>query len=217
MASGIQADGRSRAWKGLIMKRTVSRSKRNLLLLAIVVNTLCGVRAAHGKECLNVSFPDQASVDGNTLPLNALGLRQATALKVNVYVATLYVARASTDAGAILGASTPKQLILHFVRGVGRSDLTKAWDEGFEANAKGQLPALKERVEKFKSLMTDMKAGEQMSFTHRPGKGIAVDIGEAPKGMIEGDDFARALLSIWLGAHPPNAGLKAGLLGGPCG
>ena len=199
------------------MKRTVSRSKRNLLLLAIVVSTLCGVRAAHGKECLNVSFPDQASVDGNTLPLNALGLRQATALKVNVYVAALYVARASTDAGAILGASTPKQLILHFVRGVGRSDLTKAWDEGFEANAKGQLPALKERIEKLKSLMADMKSGERLTFTHKPGGGLLVDVAGAPKGNVEGDDFAKALFSIWLGAHPPNASLKAGLLGGSCG
>jgi hypothetical protein len=67
------------------------------------------------------------------------------------------------------------------------------------------LAALKARVEKFKSMMTDMKSGERM-----------VDVGGTAKGTIEGDDFAKALLSIWLGAHPPNAELKAGLLGGPC-
>jgi hypothetical protein len=178
---------------------------------------LGGVTAAHGKECLNVSFPDQASVDGQTLALNGLGLRQATALKVNVYVAALYVTQASSDANAILGAPTVKQLILHFVRGVGRSDLTKAWDEGFAANAAGQLPALKERLEKFKSMMTDMKSGERLSFTFKPGAGVLVDVGGAAKGTVEGDDFAKALLSVWLGAHPPNASLKAGLLGGHCG
>ena len=198
-------------------RQTGSRWKRQVLASLIGVSALGAVGTAHGKECLKVNFADQAAVDGTTLTLNGLGLRQATALKVNVYVAALYVAKPGNDPDAILAASTPKQLVLHFVRGVGRSDLTKAWDEGFEANAKAQLPALKERVEKFKSLMTDMKAGQQMSFTHKPGKGVAVDIGGAPKGMIEGDDFARALLSIWLGAHPPNAGLKAGLLGGPCG
>ena len=191
--------------------------KGTMLSVLVGVSTLCSVGSAHGRECLKVNSPDQAVVDGATLALNGLGLRQATALKVNVYVAALYVAKPANDPETILAASTPKRLVLHFVRGVGRSDLTKAWDEGFEANAKAQLPALKERVEKFKSLMTDMKAGQQMSFTHKPGKGVAVDIGGAPKGMIEGDDFARALLSIWLGAHPPNAGLKAGLLGGPCG
>ena len=103
------------------------------------------------------------------------------------------------------------------MRGVGRSDLNRAWDEGFEANAKGQLTALKERIEKLKTSMADMKSVEQLSFTHKSGQGAAVDVGGAPKGMIEGDDFAKALLSIWLGPNPPNAGLKAGLLGGPCG
>jgi Chalcone isomerase-like len=35
--------------------------------------------------------------------------------------------------------------------------------------------------------------------------------------LVEGDDFARAFLAIWLGAKPPNPSLKAGLLGGACG
>src|SRR5262247_4119364 len=83
-----------------------------LLLLSLGVSALCGVVAAHGKECLKVSFPDQVAVDGHTLVLNGLGLRQATALKVNVYVAAIYVTQASTDANAMIGASTPKQLIL---------------------------------------------------------------------------------------------------------
>jgi len=38
----------------------------------------------------------------------------------------------------------------------------------------------------------------------------------AAKGTIKGDDFGKALLSIWLG-DPPNPEIKAGLLGGPCG
>jgi hypothetical protein len=55
-----------------------------------------------------------------------------------------------------------------------------------------------------------------MSFTYKPRSGVLVDVGGAAKGTVEGDDFAKALLSIWLGARPPNANLKAGLLGGPC-
>src|SRR5262249_44781632 len=159
---------------------------------------------------------DQAAVDGTTLALNGLGLRQATALRVNVYVAALYVAKPSSDPGAILGAASAKQLILHFVRSVGRSDLNKAWEEGFEANAKEQLPALKGRAEKRKSLMAERKGGERLTFPHKPGGGSVVEVAGAPKGNVGGDVFAKAFLSIWLGAHPPIAGLKAGLLGGPC-
>jgi hypothetical protein len=50
-------------------------------------------------------------LDGGTLRLNGLGLRQATFLKVNFYVAALYVAHVSSDPQALLGSNTPKELI----------------------------------------------------------------------------------------------------------
>jgi hypothetical protein len=103
------------------------------------------------------------------------------------------------------------------VRDVGRTDLGKAWDEGFESNAKSQLPALKERIEAFKGLMADMKTGQRLRFVYKSGAGVQVDVNGTIKGTVAGDDFARALFSIWLGSSPPNPGLKAGLLGGECG
>ena len=42
--------------------------------------------------------------------------------------------------------------------------------------------------------MADMKTGERLTFTHKPGGGIHVDVGGATKGTIKGDDFARAFL-----------------------
>jgi hypothetical protein len=176
-----------------------------------------GVGVAHGKECKGVSFPEQVQSEGATLKLNGLGLRQATIFRVDVYVAALYVAQTSTDANAILKSDAPKELILHFVRDVGSGDLNKGWQEGFENNAQSQLPALKERIEAFKGLMADMKSGQRLRLVHKPGAGVQVDVNKAVKGTIKGDDFARALFSIWLGENPPNAGLKAGLLGGACG
>jgi hypothetical protein len=110
-----------------------------------------------------------------------------------------------------------KEIILHFVRDVGRADLSKGWDEGFENNVKRELPALIERIETFKGLMADMKTGQRLRFVHKPAAGVIVDVSGAVKGTIAGDDFARALFAIWLGARPPNAELKTGLLGGPCG
>jgi hypothetical protein len=55
--------------------------------------------------------------------------------------------------------------------------------------------------------MVNMQSGQQLTFTHKPGAGIEVDVNG--KGTIEGDDFARAFFAIWLGAQPPNPGLKA--------
>jgi hypothetical protein len=189
---------------------------KRMLLPALVIAAL-GAGIAQGKECKGVTFPDQAQVDGSNLALNGLGLRQATAFKVNVYVAALYVAKTSTDPNALLAANTPYQLILQFVRNVGADDVRKGWSEGFEKNAKDQLPALKDRIAMVNSWMADVKTGERLTFIHKPGTGLQVDVNGTVKGTIKGDDFSKAFLSIWLGGDPPNPEIKAGLLGGACG
>jgi hypothetical protein len=197
--------------------REETRMKRCLLFVLVSVMTAFGVGVAHGKDCQGVNFPEHVQIDGGTLTLNGLGLRQATILKVNVYVAGLYVANVSSDPQALLGSHTPKELILHFLHNVSDDDLKKAWEEGFVHNAKEQLSALQERIEMLKSLMVDMQSGQRLTFIHKPGAGIQVDVNGTVKGMINGDDFATAFLSIWLGTHPPNPGLKSGLIGGACG
>ena len=186
-------------------------------ILVVCLSMALGVGVAHGKECEGVSFSEQVQSEGGTLMLNGLGLRQATFLNINVYVAALYLTQTSTDAVAILESNTPKELILHFVRDVDGAELSDGWDEGFENNAENQLPALKQRIDAFKGLMVDVKTGQRLRLVHKPGTGVRVDVDGTVKGTIEGDDFARALFSIWLGPHPPNADLKAGLLGGECG
>ena len=186
-------------------------------ILLVCLSMALGVGVAHDKECEGVSFSEQVQSEGGTLMLNGLGLRQAPFLNINVYVAALYLTQTSTDAVAILESNTPKELILHFVRDVDGAELSDGWDEGFENNVEDQLPALKQRIDAFKGLMVDVKPGQRLGLVHKPGTGVRVDVDGTVKGTIEGDDFARALFSIWLGPHPPNADLKAGLLGGECG
>jgi hypothetical protein len=171
--------------------------------------------AAQARECLGVSFPEQATFSGRTLALNGLGLRQATIFKVNVYVAALYVAKTSGDAASILAANAPFVARLHFVRSVGAADIAKGWTEGFERNPQAGVAASDPRVAQLRAWMADFKAGQEMSFTFDPAAGVEVEVNGAKQGSIHGDDFARALLSVWLGV-PPNAAIKAGLLGGPC-
>ena len=189
--------------------------KRELAMATVMM--ALSVTAVHGKECKGIQFPDQAQVQGSSLTLNGLGLRKATAFKVNVYVAALYVGKPTNDPRAILESSDPNELILQFLRGVSANDLKKAWEEGFTKNSSSQLPALKDRIATLNGLMVDVKSGERLSFIRTPGKGVEIDINGAVKGTIEGDDFAKAFLSIWLGETPPNPELRSGLLGGACG
>ncbi len=184
------------------------------ILMPAFVSAALAAGVADGKECKGVSFPDQAQVEGSNLTLNGLGMRQATAFKVNVYVAALYVAKPSSDPSALLASNAPSELILQFVRNVGADDIRKGWSEGFEKNAKDQ-PALKERIAELNGWMADVKSGERLTFIRKPGAGLQVNVNGAAKGIIKGDDFSKAFLSIWLG-DPPNPEIKAGLLGGAC-
>src|SRR6059036_215331 len=131
-----------------------------------------------------------------------MGLREATFLKVDVYVAGLYLEKESTDAGEIIRSDQAERLLMKFVRAVGRKDLVKAWNEGFEKTASGSVTALKDRIATFNSWMDDL-----------PNAGVTVEVQGATKGVIAGPDFAQALFGIWLGPSPPNPGLKEGLLG----
>ena len=165
-------------------------------------------------ELVGVTLPDQVTVEGRTLVLNGMGLRQATILRVRVYVAGLYLETRSSDAPQLIASEGPKRLVLHFVRDAGRGDLIGAWKEGFAKSAGPGLAALQDRLATLDAWMVDVKRGDTLSFTQIPGQGIVVEIKGQIKGALAGADFARALWGIWLGDRPPNPELKKGLLGG---
>jgi hypothetical protein len=181
---------------------------------ALAIAALFVSASARGAEREGVSLPDRTTVDGRPLVLNGTGVRKATFLKVKVYVAGLYLERPTTDARAILDGNQPKQMEMVFVHKVGRKDIVKAWEEGFSKNAAANLPALRSRITKLNSWMSDFHEGQKLTFTHVPGQGVRVAVDGAERGEIPGDDFARALFSVWLGPAPPNESLKKGLLGG---
>lgn len=188
--------------------------RRTMLAMGLLAAMVLG--SVQAKECKGVDFPEHLQVSGHDLALNGLGMRKATFLKINVYVGALYVTHPSHDPQPLIDPGTPAQLILHFVRNVGVGDLRDAWSEAFEKVAKGQA-ALAPRIATLNSWMTDMKTGQRLVFTRVPGAGIEVSVNGAVRGTIAGDDFSRALMTVWLGDSPPNPELKSGLLGGECG
>jgi hypothetical protein len=183
---------------------------RTALTLAAVLAVASPVAAA---TLADVELPDQVKVADTTLTLNGLGLREATFLKVDVYVAGLYLESASSDADAILASTGPKVLHMHFVRKVGRSDIAEAWSEGFAKNLGAEASALAGDVERLNGWMEDMRKDDSLRFTWTGDGSVEVTVKGSRRGTIEGAAFARGLLAVFLGPEPPNPGLKDGLLG----
>ena len=189
---------------------------RSFVRLCALAATLSFASPALANECGSVRMPNQITVANTQLVLNGMGIREATVFNVDVYVAGLYLEHRSSDGNAIAASTETKRLVLHFVRNVDRDDLVNAWNEGFRRNAGGSLGALQARINRLNGWMVAATEGMELSFTYLPGAGIRVHTGSTARGIIEGDDFARVFFSIWLGSHPPNAGLRRGLLGGSC-
>ena len=189
--------------------------KRFSQMFLILVLAVCMTRTADARECEGVTLPNQVTVDGTALRLVGMGVREATVLSVNVYVAGLYLENPTRNATQVIQTAQKKRLILHFVRDVDASDIREAFTNGFQHN--GGTPALRDRISQLTGMIPAMRDGGQLVFTYLPATGLQVQVGNRVKGTITGEDFARIFFSIWFGANPPNAGLKTGLLGGECG
>jgi hypothetical protein len=159
-----------------------------------------------------VTMPDKVDVAGKSLALNGMGLR--TKLFFKVYVAALYVETPSKDPNAIVTTDQVKSVKMSMLRDLSKEQIAEAIREGFEKNAKAQLPQLKERLDKFIAQIPNVKKGEVLELTYVPGSGTTATSktgGETAK--IEGKDFADALFSVWLGKSPVDEDLKKGMLG----
>ncbi|MDQ1362683.1 MAG: hypothetical protein QG652_543, partial [Pseudomonadota bacterium] len=58
-----------------------------------------------------------------------------------------------------------------------------------------------------------MKSGDVIYLDYIPGKGTRLSINNQLRGFIEGADFYRAALKVWIGDHPAQLPLKQGMLG----
>jgi hypothetical protein len=181
-------------------------------LVVSVFLVLLGASATAGVKA-GIRMPDQIVVGGETLRLNGMGLREATAFKVDVYVAGLYLEQPTPDPATIIRSQQSKVLVLRFVRDVDREDIVKAWRDGFARNATVPVISIQASIDQLEAWTPKFRKGDTLTFGYVPGQGVLVEINGAVKGTIQGEDFARSLFSIWVGPHPPNSGLKRGLLG----
>src|SRR5208283_3852356 len=106
--------------------------RKTVLSLAVVTFLVASMFNLHAATLAGVTLPDTAQVAGKTLVLNGLGLR--TKVIVKVYVAGLYLEQKSSDPNAIIKADAPKQIVMKFLHGASKSQMSDAFDESFKDN-----------------------------------------------------------------------------------
>ncbi len=189
---------------------------RTSILAAAVCLGLAAPALAQ-QECGGVRMPERMNVGGTELVLNGMGIREATVLNVDVYVAGLYLENRSRDANRILDQGQTKHMVLKLVRDVSREEMVDAVTEGIRNNAGEDYAQMREQTRQLARLIPALDEGDTITFTYAPAQeGLSVVVNGQRRGTVEGADFARVFYMIWLGDAPPNPGLKRGLLGGGC-
>jgi len=185
--------------------------RKTVISLAVLFFVSVSLIDVHAASLAGVTMPDSAQVGSANLVLNGLGLR--TKFMVKVYVAGLYLEQKSSDPNAILKSEGPKKIVMQFLHGVSKSQMTDAFTESFNDNSPDAMKTMKADIDRFLGIMEPLKSGDQMVFTYVPGTGTTVAINGQDKLTIAGSAFEPVLLSVWLGPKPPTADVKKGMLG----
>jgi len=159
-----------------------------------------------------VQLPNQVEIDGITLPLNGAGIR--TKFFFDIYVGALYLTHTTKNATAILANPNPARITMNILYSeVDKEKLRKGWIKGFQKNQqKDTFAALKDRLQRFNAMFTDLRKGDQVIFDFLSDGTTSVNIKGKQLGKLAGIDFQRALLSVWLGDKPADSDLKQAML-----
>ena len=186
------------------MKRIITLCLSLFLLLS----------SAWAVDVEGVSIPGQIVMEGKTLELNGAGVR--TKFFFDIYVGALYLVSPANHAEAVLEKPSPARVSMDILYSeVNKEKLIKGWTSGFKKNqSKASFAALKERLNVFNGMFTDLKEGDHLYFDFLTNGETHVVIKSRAVGSIKGIDFQRALLALFLCDKPAVSDLKQAMLKG---
>lgn len=180
---------------------------------------LVGAAAAAAQPVVVEGARYDASVvlGGEPLVLNGVGVRKRFVF--DIYVGGLYVPKKAARTEELVRQPGAKRVALRFLRDVEGELFVNSLHAGLKANhTEIELARWESQVE---TLTTTIKTialarrGDTVYFDYTPQDGTRVSVNGVTRGpLIPGEDFYAAVLRVWLGETPADAGLKKGMLGG---
>lgn len=190
-------------------------SFRTLMTAAIAGAAALAASSALALDAGGLAIPDRAKVGNADLVLNGAGIRTRAIFKV--YVGALYLQEKKTSAADALAMRGAKRVALHLLRDLTAEQVGNALNDLGDTMTEAEREAFKGQMADLKATMEAVGAAKEKSVVTLdfvPGAGLRIALDGAPKGKtVEGEDFYRALLQLWLGEKPIDRTLKSGMLG----
>lgn len=184
--------------------------KKTLFFIAIIATLqLFSQQVVNG-----VTLPSKFKGTKSELTLNGGGVRKKAMFKV--YVLGLYLQNKSKDAKAIINNNEEVIVRLQITSSVVNSgNMSDAIKEGFHKSMNGNTAPLKSKIDAFIATFSkeEIKEGDVFVLNYVPGVGVRTSKNNKLVATVEGEDFKKALLGIWLGDNPIDVALKKSILG----
>ena len=195
-----------------------------VLRLLMWLPALCLSGLALAQEAPSIvegqAFARRINLAGSELQLNGTGVRAVAWFKG--YAAGLYLSRPGNTLSQVLAASGAKRLQLRMLQEVPAAEFVKALKKGVERNtAAAELPALQVPLQRFGdqiAALGKVRKGDRVDLDLDPARGLLFSVnGTLRADPLPGEALFNGLLRAFLGDHPYDDNLKAGLLAGPGG
>jgi hypothetical protein len=153
---------------------------------------------------------------GERLVLNGVGVRRRFVF--DIYAGGLYVPQRASRTEELVTQPGPKRVALRFLRDVDGELFVTSLHNGLKANhSESELARWKPQVDALTRTIQTIalaRRGDSVNFEYTPEDGTRVTVNGVTRGpLIPGADFYSAVLRVWLGETPADAGLKKGMLG----
>lgn len=200
----------------------MTQTRRLMMLMLMLLATAsllapCAGMAQDGARVVEgQSFPGRVRLLNAELQLNGTGVRTVAWFKG--YAVGLYLQERASSAARVLAQTGPKRLQLRMLQDVPAAEFVKALQKGIERNsAPGDWEALQPRVQRFAEQITasgPVRKRDTVDLDFDPARGLLfARNGKLVAEPIPGADLYAALLRAFIGEHPYDDRMKAGLLG----
>ncbi len=182
-----------------------------LIFVLSVAMSSVAVVGVGAREFGGVSFAENARVGDAELPLRGVG-RVYYLRFFEVYVGGLYLPKRVAPRDVL--TDVPKRLELHYTRAITAAQFIEAAEEFLQRNLSAERRAtVQARIDRLHRAYEDVDAGDFYALTYTPGVGTELALNGESLITVEGNDFASAYLSIWLGERALSAKFRDAVVG----